>query len=186
MYTVMNTHAVMGIIAIHELGILVLKQYVLETVEHWSGVQHKYASTILFFPAAGQTCHAYCTYCFRWAQFIGDSDLKFAQSDAESLFAYLENHPEVTDILFTGGDPMIMKTRFLRRYLEPFKDPKFLPHIQNLRIGTRSLTFWSQRFLTDDDADEVLELMNEIRQVGQRHVAIMAHLGSLGELVVDG
>jgi hypothetical protein len=32
----------------------------------------------------------------------------------------------------------------------------------------------------------VLELMNEIRQVGQRHVAIMAHLGSLGELVVDG
>jgi L-lysine 2,3-aminomutase len=30
------------------------------------GLQHKYPETVLFFPAAGQTCHAYCTYCFRW------------------------------------------------------------------------------------------------------------------------
>ena len=35
------------------------------------GVQHKYPETVLFFPAQGQTCHAYCTYCFRWAQFVG-------------------------------------------------------------------------------------------------------------------
>ena len=138
-----------------------------------TGVQHKYAETVLFFAAAAQTCHAYCTYCFRWAQFIGDADLRFAQKDADSLFDYLEEHeevrcrrlvsrrrrdaspselvrtasgpsmacgrvdgvvtrrrrrdestwssalrrplrpslpPQVSDILFTGGDPMIMKT----------------------------------------------------------------------------
>ena len=75
-----------------------------------TGVQHKYAETVLFFAAAAQTCHAYCTYCFRWAQFIGDADLRFAQKDADSLFDYLEEHEEVSDILFTGGDPMIMKT----------------------------------------------------------------------------
>ncbi|KAH8059210.1 synthetase [Aureococcus anophagefferens] len=74
-----------------------------------TGVQHKYAETVLFFAAAAQTCHAYCTYCFRWAQFIGDPDLRFAQKDADSLFDYLEEHPEVSDILFTGGDPMIMQ-----------------------------------------------------------------------------
>ena len=55
-----------------------------------TGVQHKYAETVLFFAAAAQTCHAYCTYCFRWAQFIGDADLRFAQKDADSLFDYLE------------------------------------------------------------------------------------------------
>ena len=33
------------------------------------GIQHKYSETVLFFPAAGQTCHAYCTFCFRWPQF---------------------------------------------------------------------------------------------------------------------
>merc|ERR1711939_310987 len=69
-----------------------------------TGVQHKYAETVLFFAAAAQTCHAYCTYCFRWAQFIGDADLRFAQKDADSLFDYLEEHEEVSDILFTGGD----------------------------------------------------------------------------------
>ena len=35
------------------------------------GVQHKYAQTCLVFPSAGQTCHAYCSFCFRWPQFVG-------------------------------------------------------------------------------------------------------------------
>lgn len=35
--------------------------------EKLTGVQHKYSETVLVFPAAAQTCHAYCTYCFRWA-----------------------------------------------------------------------------------------------------------------------
>ena len=42
-----------------------------------SGLQHKYKETVLFFPSAGQTCHAYCTFCFRWPQFVGMDDLKF-------------------------------------------------------------------------------------------------------------
>jgi len=150
-----------------------------------TGVQHKYAETVLFFAAAAQTCHAYCTYCFRWAKFIGDADLRFAQKDADSLFDYLEAHEEVSDILFTGGDPMIMKTHMLKQYLEPFKDPAFLPHIKNLRIGTRALTFWPQRFTTDDDADKLITLLREVKEIGGRHMAIMAHLGHDRELSTD-
>jgi len=150
-----------------------------------TGVQHKYSETVLFFAAAAQTCHAYCTYCFRWAQFIGDTDLRFAQKDAGSLFDYLAEHEEVSDILFTGGDPMFMKTRLIKQYFEPFKDPTFLPHIQNLRIGTRALTFWPQRFTTDDDADELHTLLREVKEVGGRHIAIMSHLGHVRELQTD-
>lgn len=69
------------------------------------GMQHKYPETVLFFPKQGQTCHAYCTYCFRWAQFVGDADLKFASDDVGQLLAYLRAHPEVTSVLLTGGDP---------------------------------------------------------------------------------
>ena len=57
------------------------------------GVQHKYRETVLFFPSQGQTCHAYCTYCFRWAQFVGIDELKFASLQAESLVAYLRRIP---------------------------------------------------------------------------------------------
>merc|ERR1719217_79963 len=150
-----------------------------------TGVQHKYSETVLFFAAAAQTCHAYCTYCFRWAQFIGDSDLRFAQKDAGTLFDYIAEHEEVSDILFTGGDPMFMKTKLVASYFEPFKDPTFLPHIKNIRIGTRALTFWPQRFTTDADADELMELLREVKEVGGRHVAIMSHLGHVRELQTD-
>ena len=124
-------------------------------------------------------------YCFRWAQFIGDTDLRFAQKDAGSLFDYLAEHEEVTDILFTGGDPMFMKTRMFKQYFEPFTDPDFLPHIANIRIGTRALTFWPQRFTTDDDATELHTLLREVKEVGKRHVAIMSHLGHVRELQTD-
>jgi L-lysine 2,3-aminomutase len=40
-----------------------------------SGMQHKYRETVLFFPSAGQSCHAYCTVCFRWPQFVGMDEL---------------------------------------------------------------------------------------------------------------
>jgi len=69
------------------------------------GLQHKYKQTVLFFPSAGQTCHAYCTFCFRWPQFVGMDDLKFDAKESSELVAYLKQHHEVTDVLITGGDP---------------------------------------------------------------------------------
>jgi len=150
-----------------------------------TGVQHKYAETVLFFAAAAQTCHAYCTYCFRWAQFIGDADLRFAQSEAETMFGYLAAHEEVSDVLFTGGDPMFMKTTMLAKYLEPFCDPTFLPHVKDLRIGTRALSFWPQRFTTDSDADALMALLRRVRDEGGRHFAIMAHISTQREVSTD-
>ena len=77
---------------------------------------------------------------------------------------------------------MVMKTRSLAQYLEPRTDSNFLPHIKNVRIGTRSLTFWPQRFTTDEDADEVIQVLRRVREEGNRHVAIMAHLSHPREL----
>ncbi len=139
----------------------------------YRGLQHKYRETVLFFPTAGQTCHAYCTYCFRWAQFVGIEDLKFAARDAEQLVDYLHAHPEVSDVLFTGGDPMVMRTSVLRRYIEPLLSAD-LPHLTTIRIGTKSLAYWPQRFLSDPDADDLLRLFTEIQARGL-HLAIMAH-----------
>ena len=83
------------------------------------GSQHKYKETILFFPKQGQTCHAYCSFCFRWPQFTGISELKFASKEVEVLIDYIKAHPTITDILFTGGDPLVMNAKLLRAYVEP-------------------------------------------------------------------
>ena len=78
-----------------------------------AGLQHKYRETCLVFPSNGQTCHSYCTFCFRWPQFVGMNDLKFATDESRRFQTYLREHTEVTDVLFTGGDPMIMSARNL-------------------------------------------------------------------------
>jgi KamA family protein len=147
------------------------------------GLQHKYRETVLFFPAAGQTCHAYCTYCFRWAQFVGIDELKFANREGHALAEYLRQHPEVTSVLFTGGDPMVMKTSVLRRYVEPLLDPS-LEHVESIRIGTKATAYWPYRFVTDPDADDLLRLFEEVRESG-RHLALMAHYSHPRELMPD-
>ena len=144
------------------------------------GMQHKYRETVLFFPSQGQVCHSYCTFCFRWAQFVGDKTLKFAVSEAESLHRYLAEHTEVTDLLMTGGDPMVMKAKHLRMYLEGLMAPE-LDHVQDIRIGSKSLTFWPYRFVTDPDADDVLALFRELTAAG-KHVAFMAHFNHWKEM----
>jgi KamA family protein len=152
----------------------------LEEGEKVAGTQHKYRETVLFFPTQGQTCHSYCTYCFRWAQFVGIDDLKFASREAEQLVAYLRNHPEITDVLFTGGDPMIMKTRVLRRYIEPLLSAG-LEHIRTIRIGTKAPAYWPYRFTTDRDADDLMALFEEVIAAG-KHLAVMAHFSHPREL----
>jgi KamA family protein len=144
------------------------------------GMQHKYRETALFFPSQGQTCHAYCTFCFRWPQFVGMDDLKFASKQAEHLVDYVKEHTEVTDVLFTGGDPLIMKTKHLDNYIRPLIEAN-IENLRNIRIGTKALGYWPYRFTTDDDADDLLRLFEEVRKAG-KHLAFMAHFNHSVEL----
>jgi KamA family protein len=148
--------------------------------ERLEGMQHKYSQTVLFFPKQGQTCHAYCTFCFRWPQFVGIEELKFAAHETESLIEYVRRHPEVTDILITGGDPLIMKTRVLAAYIEPLLEAD-IPHLRTIRLGTKSLGFWPYRFLTDSDAGELLDLFCQVTNRGLQ-LALMAHFSHPAEL----
>jgi L-lysine 2,3-aminomutase len=144
------------------------------------GVQHKYPETVLVFPKQAQTCHAYCTYCFRWAQFVDEPDLKMATADTARIVEYLRRHREVTSVLITGGDPMIMGADVLRRYVEPLLD-EGLGHIESVRIGSKSLAYWPQRFVTDPDADDTLRLFEKVVASG-RGLAFMAHFSHPREL----
>ena len=135
-------------------------------------------------PAQGQTCHAYCTFCFRWAQFIGDEDLKFANKEVDQLVRYLRQHPEVSDVLFTGGDPMVMKAKVLERYIRPILEDPELEHIRTIRIGTKSVAYWPQRYVSDADADDVLRLFEDVVKSG-RTLGIMGHYSHGVELKTD-
>lgn len=145
-----------------------------------SGIQHKYDNTVLFFPVQGQTCHSYCSFCFRWPQFVG-KDMRFAAYDTDGLYRYLSLHTEVSDLLVTGGDPLVMRTNRLAACLQPLIEDPSLEHVSTVRLGTKSLTFWPQRFISDPDADDLLRLFERLTAAG-KHVALMAHINHWREM----
>ncbi len=145
-----------------------------------TGVQHKYRETVLFFPSSSQTCHAYCTFCFRWPQFVGIDELKYAMKESELLAEYMRRHPEATDVLFTGGDPMVMSANKFEKYIDPLINNK-VPNLRTIRIGSKSLAYWPYRFLTDKDSDDLLRMFEKIVNQGY-HLAFMAHFNHPREM----
>ncbi|MBN2166489.1 MAG: lysine 2,3-aminomutase [Marinilabiliaceae bacterium] len=144
------------------------------------GLQHKYKETLLFFPSQGQTCHAYCSFCFRWPQFIGDKEIKLALKESEYLIEYLKEHTEITDLLITGGDPLVMSADLLDKYISQILNAN-IQHLRTIRIGSKSLTFWPYRFLTDNDADDILRVFEKVQKAG-KSLAFMAHFNHPQEL----
>lgn len=148
--------------------------------EKLEGIQHKYRETVLFFPSQGQTCHAYCTFCFRWPQFTGMEGMKIASAESRQLADYLRNHTEVTNVLFTGGDPLVMKSSILDKYISPLLGPEF-EHIHTIRIGSKALAYWPYRFTAGQEADELLRLFEKVAKAGKQ-LAFMAHFNHPVEL----
>lgn len=148
--------------------------------EKLNGIQHKYRETMLVFPAQGQTCHAYCTFCFRWPQFTGMHDYKMALKQADLSVQYLKRHPEITDVLLTGGDPMVMNADRLEIYIMALLKSG-CDHLKTIRIGTKSLSFWPYRYLTDKDSDKLLTLFRKVTDAGI-HLSVMAHINHYQEM----
>ncbi len=151
--------------------------------ERLHGMQHKYRETALFFPSQGQTCHAYCTFCFRWPQFTGMRDLRFAMKEADLFHKYLLKNKKITDVLFTGGDPMTTRVAVLEKYIEPLLTKEF-SHIRNIRIGSKSLAYWPYRFISDTDSDDILALFEKVGKSG-KHLAFQAHFNHPVELSTE-
>lgn len=145
-----------------------------------TGIQHKYRETVLFFPSNSQTCHAYCTFCFRWPQFVGIDEMKFAMKETDLLVDYIKQRPELTDVLFTGGDPLVMSTKKLAQYIEPLLAPN-MGNLRTIRIGTKALGYWPYRFTSDKDADDLLRLFEKVSKRGLQ-LAFMAHFNHPREL----
>jgi len=144
------------------------------------GVQHKYTETVLFFPRQARSCHAYCTFCFRWPLLTEHTQHAFANPQLDDLTNYLEQHTEVTDVLFTGGDPMVMGAKILERHFDALLKPQ-LDHIDSIRIGTKSLAYWPYRFTSDADSDTILRAFEKVVAAG-KHLTIMAHTSHPVEL----
>lgn len=149
-------------------------------VEFLEGSQHKYPQCQLLFDTTTQNCFSFCTYCFRHAQVRGDEDM-FLQKDAAQLHRYLRLHPEVSDLLITGGDGGFMPANRFEEYIRPIIADPALGHIRNIRLGSRSLTFHPEMILSSK-YDKMLELFDQLYDNGIQ-MAWMAHFSTPRELL---
>jgi L-lysine 2,3-aminomutase len=99
-------------------------------------------------------------------------------ADEKSPVPYLVDHPEVSDVLLTGGDPLIMRARVLGRYVAPLLK---VESVQTIRIGTRSISWWPYRFTDDADSDELMKLFGDIVNAG-KHLCIIGHISHPREI----
>ena len=115
------------------------------------GVQHKYGTTVLLL--VNEVCGAYCRYCFRKRLFMNDNDE--VTYDIAPGIEYIKEHPEVDNVLLTGGDPLILQTPKLKAIFESLRA---IDHVKIIRLGTKMPAFNPFRFINDP---ELLSLIKE-------------------------
>lgn len=139
------------------------------TVTH--GVQHKYTDTVLLL--CNEVCGAYCRYCFRKRLFMAGND-EVTNSVSEGI-RYIATHPEVNNVLLTGGDPLLLSTRRLAEIFQALRD---IPHVKIIRVGSKLPAFNPWRILDDPALQEVFREYSTHR----RRIYLMTHFDHPREL----
>ena len=142
------------------------------TVAH--GVQHKYIDTVLLL--CNEVCGAYCRYCFRKRLFMDDNDE--VTNDVSAGLAYIADHPEVTNVLLTGGDPLLMSTR---RLVEIFDALRGIEHVRIIRLGSKMPAFDPWRV----QRDEELQAAFRKYSTPEQRIYLMAHFDHPRELTPE-
>jgi len=128
------------------------------------GVQHKYEHTVLLL--CNEVCGAYCRYCFRKRLFMDENDE--VTNDVSAGIEYIRSNPAVTNVLLTGGDPLLMSTR---RLVDIFAQLRSIPHVRIIRIGSKMPAFDPWRLLNDKSLQEAFREYSTAHQ----RIYLMAH-----------
>lgn len=134
-----------------------------------NGVLHKYPYTALV--VATEYCAMYCRHCFR-KRMVGlpnDQTVKNFQGAAE----YIASHPEISNVVISGGDPLMLPTDTLRQMLDALKG---IPHLKFVRIGSRAPVVYPSRFFDD----ELIEMLAEFNK--QKALFVPTHFNHPTEI----
>jgi len=103
------------------------------------GLVHRYPDRVLFLVT--DRCAAYCRYCTR-SRLVSNATGYDFHPEFDKQIAYIAAHPEIRDVLLSGGDPLLLSDEKLESLLSRLRA---IPHVEFLRIGSRIPTFLPQR-----------------------------------------
>jgi len=135
------------------------------------GCEHKYGDTALLL--VNDVCGAYCRFCFRKRIFMNDNDE--VVRDVSDGLAYIRNHPEINNVLLTGGDPLLLGTRKLERIIAALRE---IDHVNIIRIGTKMPAFNPYRVINDKS---IIEMFSKY-STKHKKIYIVVHFNHPNEL----
>ena len=135
------------------------------------GVEHKYKDTALLL--VNDVCGAYCRYCFRKRLFMDGNDE--VVRDVSGGLDYIRAHSEISNVLLTGGDPLIMSTSKLEPIIRQLRE---IPHVQIIRIGSKMPAFNPFRIINDPSLLKMIETYS----TAEKRIYVMAHFNHPREL----
>jgi lysine 2,3-aminomutase len=103
------------------------------------GLVHRYPDRVLFLVT--DRCASYCRYCTR-SRLVSNATGYDFHPEFDKQIAYIAAHPEIRDVLLSGGDPLLLSDDKLENLLSRLRA---IPHVEFLRIGSRIPTFLPQR-----------------------------------------
>ena len=116
------------------------------------GLEHKYNSTALFL--VSNVCDGICRYCFRKRFFVESHKDKKHRLDLSAALDYVNHHSEITNVLLTGGDPLVLATSKLENIIRKLRE---IDHVQTIRIGTKIPAFNPSRIVDDPALPEMIK-----------------------------
>ncbi|GHE04006.1 lysine 2,3-aminomutase [Defluviimonas sp. 20V17] len=102
-----------------------------EVHEVVKGVTHRYPDRVLLKPT--HTCRVYCRFCFRREK-VGDAGEQLTEDELDQALAYIRSHPEVWEVILSGGDPLVLSDRRLARVMAALDA---IEHVKVIRLHTR-------------------------------------------------
>ncbi|MBN1168032.1 MAG: KamA family radical SAM protein [Methanospirillaceae archaeon] len=135
------------------------------------GLQHKYPQTALLL--LSDVCGGICRFCFRKRLFM-DCPRQTVRDYSDAL-NYVREHHEISNILLSGGDPLILSTPRLKKIIHEIRG---IEHIRIIRIGTKMLAYNPYR-ITDDQ--ELCDLITAA-STAEKKIYIMAHFNHPREI----
>ena len=122
------------------------------------GMQHKYRQTALILTT--NQCSMYCRFCFR-KRMVGYSEHETAEH-IHKMAEYVGQHPEINNVLLSGGDALVNSNEDIRMYLDTFSK---IPSLDFIRIGTRTPVVLPMRIYEDEELLEILKEYNQKKQI---------------------
>jgi lysine 2,3-aminomutase len=143
-------------------------------------ITHRYPDRVLFL--VSPVCASYCRFCTRRRK-VGDPE-KIPLNQYDSAFEYIRSHPEIRDIVLSGGDPMLLSDRRLEYIFQKLRE---IPHVEIIRIGSRITSHLPER-ITPEFCEMVKKYhpvymnthFNHPRELGPKTVEALGRLADAG------